>query len=653
MNDFETRQGRWPVIAVFLVLAIALAAAAWQWIGAVNLEGGDFAANSLLIQDAKKLQLVHGNYSRVGFNHPGPAILYALAAGELVFHDVLHLVPSPFSGQLLAVCVYNAAWLALIFAMLRKMAGGVAPALLFVSVAMLVSTYFDYQLFTGIWFPQLYYLPFAAALVALARLADGEADMLHVLAVATGFLINGHVSFVATLGVMLVVVLFANAAVTLREPALRVLSPRFVRTHWRALLAACGILFLFLVPLMIATLTDEVGPVTLYRKFKDASHGNTLAQALEYVAVYWGGGVGMAWGMLLVLLMLKGLPGVPVRLSRQFAIVFLAATAGLLYYAKVGIDQLAQQYIGMFYWAVPALAAALLVLALLGGVRRGRPAVAASLLALAGVALTWQMAHRLPTYARHFHLAGVQQLYEQLRAVPGTGRIVLDLDRSGFDGGEVWSNALGLQAYAARRDPGLFCLNLEWHVSNTPAARCRPEELATPRRYVVRGAESLAHGEADFVGIGLAFHRVGGPPVPSRYLAGKTDPEALGALLGEGWSDLGAGYAWTIGPVAHLRLPADARRGDSVTLDMSAFVPVAEVRHQLRAYVNGRPAGSWEFTAEQLRKLVRLDLGAGGAGPQDIELRIADPKSPKDLGLSQDDRKLGVSLYAIRIREQP
>lgn len=652
MNDFETRHARWPIFIVFAVLAVALASAAWQWIGAVNFEGGDFAANSLLIQDAKKLQLVHGNYSRVGFNHPGPAILYALAAGELVFHDLLHVVPSPFSGQLLAVCVYNAAWLALIFAMVRRMAGGVAPALLFVSVAMLLSTVFDYQLFTGIWFPQLYYLPFAAALVALARLAYGEADMLRALAVATGFLINGHVSFVATLGVMLVVVLVVNAAVMSREPALRVLSPRFVRAHWRSLLAACGILFLFLVPLAIASLTDEVGPITLYRKFKDASHGNTAQQALDYVAVYWGGGTGMVWGMLLVLLMLKGLPGVPAKLSRQLAIAFLAATAGLLYYAKAGIDQLAQQYIGMFYWAVPALAAALVVLAILGGVRAGRAAVAAAVLALAGLALTWQLAHRLPTYARHFQLPGVQQLYAQLRAVPGTGRIVLDLDRSGFDGGEVWSNTLALQAHAARREPGLFCVNAEWHVSNTPAARCRPEELATPRRYVVRGAESLAHGEADFVGIGLAFHRVGGQSTPSRYLAGKTDPEALGALLGSGWSDLGSGFAWSVGPVAHLRLPADARRGGSVTLDMSAFVPLPEVRQHMQAFVNGRLAGSWEFTAEHHRQLVRLDLGDGAAGAQDIELRIADPKSPKDLGLSQDDRKLGVSLYAIRIREQ-
>ncbi|MDE1994843.1 MAG: hypothetical protein KGI75_20240, partial [Rhizobiaceae bacterium] len=36
-------------------------------IGQYNVEAGDFAANSLLIQQAKQKLLLVGNYSRVGF----------------------------------------------------------------------------------------------------------------------------------------------------------------------------------------------------------------------------------------------------------------------------------------------------------------------------------------------------------------------------------------------------------------------------------------------------------------------------------------------------------------------------------------------------------------------------------------------------------
>ena len=100
---FDTPRSRFFACALlFVLVAVALVASQLGPIGTVNHEVGDFAANSLLIQDAKRLHLAVGNYSRVGFNHPGPAILYVLAFGELIFHDWLHVVPAPRSGQLVA-----------------------------------------------------------------------------------------------------------------------------------------------------------------------------------------------------------------------------------------------------------------------------------------------------------------------------------------------------------------------------------------------------------------------------------------------------------------------------------------------------------------------------------------------------------------------
>jgi hypothetical protein len=43
-------------------------------------EDFDAGANSILIQQAMRFTLLIGNYSREGFNHPGPAYMYVQAA---------------------------------------------------------------------------------------------------------------------------------------------------------------------------------------------------------------------------------------------------------------------------------------------------------------------------------------------------------------------------------------------------------------------------------------------------------------------------------------------------------------------------------------------------------------------------------------------
>ena len=58
-------------------------------------EDGDYAANSILVNQAVHFHLLVGNYSREGFNHPGPAFLYIQSFGQDVFYTALHLVPAP------------------------------------------------------------------------------------------------------------------------------------------------------------------------------------------------------------------------------------------------------------------------------------------------------------------------------------------------------------------------------------------------------------------------------------------------------------------------------------------------------------------------------------------------------------------------------
>ena len=516
---FDTPRSRFFACALlFVLVAVALVASQLGPIGTVNHEVGDFAANSLLIQDAKRLHLAVGNYSRVGFNHPGPAILYVLAFGELIFHDWLHVVPSPLSGQLVAGCLYNAAWIVLIVALVRRAGAAIVPALLFGAVAVLMIARSDHAIVNGIWFPHLYVLPYAAMLVAISRLVHGHADSLKALAVTSGFLINGHVSFVPMLGVILIVVLLANFLASRDDRASRVLSTGWLRAHRRDLSSAVGLLFLFFVPLLIATARHWPGPVADYLRFGHDNKGNTLEQTVRYVAVYWAAGPAIACGLALLVLAFVDARGAGIaRTARALGTAFVAATVAVLFYVKVGVDNLDYNYIALFYYAVPALACALLALVVFqaGGAGAVKSGVAAVLTvwALGGI---WHQVKQDPIYTVFYNRPDIPALYDGLRALPGSGRIVLDLEQKDETWGEIWGHVLGLQAYAKRRHVDLVCVNAHWHISFTHAGQCTPEEVAHNRRYDVyqAGARDPVPGKPDVEAAHLALHRAGAAAAP-------------------------------------------------------------------------------------------------------------------------------------------
>jgi hypothetical protein len=647
----------WAVL--FLLVVAALVAFEWPMLRNVNYEVSDFAANSLLIQDAKRLHLIYGNYSRVGFNHPGPAILYVLAFGELVFHDWLHVVPSAFSGQLLGGILYNAGWMVLVCALVRRITGTLLPALMFTALLVLGAASSAYSIINGIWFPHLYVFPYAAMVIAIAPLVYGRTDTLTPLAVSSGFLINGHASFMPMLGVILVVVLVANAIVARRDRVHRILSRAWFGRHRSDVLMACGILFLFLVPLLIATVTEWPGPLWDYIKFGRGNKGNPPLDALKFVGIYWRLGQASMWALLAVPLLAvllakdaKADAGQSdfVRGTRALAIAFVAATLAVLYYAKVGVDDLHQDYVAVFYYAVPAMCVALVVLyaCRLMGKRAGN--IAAAVLAVAALAGTAHVERATPMYEVFYNQPGVVGLYDQLHALPGDGRIVLDLDPDMRTWGVVWGNTLGLQAYAKRQHVDLVCINEGWHISNTRPARCRPEEVEHNRRYYVQqvDAPNVARGEPDIETFGLALYRKGAPPRPFAYLTVKDAPDAFRQILGKGWGTIEGDFVWTDGHVAEINLPADPARGRMLTLDLGSFVPNGEIRLSVQAFANGRPAGTAHFNFIEIRHRFTLDLGPEPTAPQHIELKIDNPTAPKQFDLSPDARLLGLSLYGIR-----
>src|ERR1700751_2914121 len=77
-------------------------------------EDADMGADSILVEQARHFTLLAGNYSRDHFHHPGPAYMYVMAAGESLFWAWLHLVPTAWSGQLLAVYVLTRLFIGLV-----------------------------------------------------------------------------------------------------------------------------------------------------------------------------------------------------------------------------------------------------------------------------------------------------------------------------------------------------------------------------------------------------------------------------------------------------------------------------------------------------------------------------------------------------------
>src|ERR1019366_2259192 len=145
-------------------------------------ESADPAANSILVVQAEHFTLLHGNYSREGFFHPGPAYLYLMAAGQWLFHDLTHLVPTQWNGQLIAILLLNSALVATVAWIAGDWAGsawGVATAAAVVvgfaaALSLAVPAPLNPEILASTWMPDVYVPTFLAFLVTGASVAAGR-----------------------------------------------------------------------------------------------------------------------------------------------------------------------------------------------------------------------------------------------------------------------------------------------------------------------------------------------------------------------------------------------------------------------------------------------------------------------------------------------
>ena len=229
-------------------------------------ENGDWAADSLLVRDAKHGGLIHGHYSRWNFYHPGPAFLDTLALGELVFFDWLHVVPTPFNGQTMGICLSASLFFSVALAVfahrLSRLRGGYA---FFLPLALLFAVWHYGTALPGAAFLETWpacppILAFLCFLVVVASTASGGGQELPVVVVAGGWLVHNHVAqplFV----VPLTLLAYAGLLGSCRRNRVAGSRPGWAATltaGWRAFprahQIAAVLLALFILPLLIDAL---------------------------------------------------------------------------------------------------------------------------------------------------------------------------------------------------------------------------------------------------------------------------------------------------------------------------------------------------------------------------------------------------------------
>lgn len=188
----------------------------------------------------------------------------------------------------------------------------------------------------------------------------------------------------------------------------------------------------------------------------------------------------------------------------------------------------------------------------------------------------------------------------------------------------------------------------------------------------------LSKGRGILVGFLLAFIVAGCGPSPQQPVAEKPKPPAviepkpqvraeapapqpytLGQALNfndvqvepylrKGWSGRESWGRWTDGPVAELRLPMDKFSTDgnyTLTLTCGLFQPDKQT---VIVSLNGVPIG--KIGPNPSKRDVRLPFDGKLLRQQNlIVFHIEKPVSPKELGHSDDPRKLGLGALTLAI----
>ncbi|KAB7765818.1 hypothetical protein [Xanthomonas maliensis] len=479
----------------------------------------DYASNDMLVVEAKHLALWHGNYSRVGFYHPGPFFFQLMAWSELLFFDLIPIFHSPFAAQVFASLSFAALAIALVVAFMHRLTGSVAEALLGASVFTVVLLLAKSYSFTAPWPPFLYVGASVVFVVGAAGLLLLGWRWLPWLILGAGGLIHGHASFVGLVPIICFV-LVAGCVIAWRSGQWA-MAPLNTLSKSTLLISALLIIAL-LAPLLAQTLVHWPGEFPKYFAFAGHREPNQIPAVVGYVFDFVP-----FWYLVLPLAIVVGW-ALRARVERRHvsvgALIFLAGLVAAMLYARKGIDSLEYRYLE--YWFTPfyAILAALTVVSLVALWKQRRPAVGYALaLSAVGVAvLLGAKSSELLQTPASMPVAVYQKALDVLTVKAGGKQVALTIDRQGgWD--DSWADSATLLAYAKRVDPqhpGVCIDTGSWHILFHEENRCdedgkhqfvlvsskflpqRKQIAATPqvRYYLAEGAGNLGNRTSPKVG---------------------------------------------------------------------------------------------------------------------------------------------------------
>jgi hypothetical protein len=466
LADATTGAGRrFPAvvgIGTFLIFAVVLLARNAYLFSTKIYENQDFAANTIAVLQAKHFELLTGNYSKEGFFHPGPAFLYIMAFGEALFHDALHLVPTPWNGQLLAILLLNSALIGATLAVIARHSRSVRVVLICTAVALAFVSLHPLTV-NSAWFPYMYFAPTLLMLVSAASVATGETFSLPVLAFSAWLCIHGQAEFLLFAPATAAVAIVGLFAAHRQDPYGMI---RKARGHW---IGAIVVSALFALPIVLNTAEHWPGEFGLYLTYRSKAQNQHLinhypAVSIDFLLRFWWPGtptdaadrggryVLLALAVVAVVLALR----CRVPALRRFSL-WLLAMAGVLsllflFYAQTSVENTdisAQSYLGYFYWAAPLAVALVIGANLVVYLPRGRTvviALTAVVTAAAVVAAVVPQRQDNPSDppAKYYGVPQLPQLLRTLNSQAHSRPIEITILDS------AWVDAVGVVAYADR-----------------------------------------------------------------------------------------------------------------------------------------------------------------------------------------------------------
>jgi hypothetical protein len=316
------------------------------------IPANDYAANDLLIQDAKSFSLYHGNYSRVGFYHPGPFFFQIMAICESIMVDWLALFKSPVSAHIFAGFLIHSVAIVVLFFSYRdyfvfRFSAAVATCLTVVIASFMIDTrefYMGQAYFVSLWPPLLYMAASTLVLAGLVGLMAGNGTWLPTLTCGFMMLVHGHASFVGLVPVMalsLASYVFAAALLGRKNGQASIAKPKNLGPQ---ITISVAIIVVFLLPIAIGIVKEGSGNIQKYFIYAEQGRLWSPQDVAKYLSLF------LVWPLAFILIefffsVYRG----EWKSLRSQTLILATVLPAILFFASRGIDTFEFKY--PLFWA--------------------------------------------------------------------------------------------------------------------------------------------------------------------------------------------------------------------------------------------------------------------------------------------------------------